>query len=290
MKVYDCFMFFDELMLLDLRLHMLDPYVDYFVIAESTYTHSGHTKKLLFDISQYKAFAHKIRYIIVDEPPPDLYGRDDPIDTPNNKAIYNALRRDNFQRNALMQGINDATDKDIIIVSDLDEIPNLAHINFEDIKQRYIIFMQQFFYYKFNLRLNNHPWAGSKACKRKHFKSPQYLRNIKTKRYHPLLRPDTWFDEKKHYSIATINNGGWHYTCLKTPEAIDFKLSHFAHHPEYDHNPLGIERIKKLIEDKKAVWITHMPDSADPSLSTVEWHELPAQIRENREKYIEYLA
>lgn len=290
MQVYDCFMFFDEIMLLELRLRMLDPYVDYFVISESTYTHSGHRKELLFDKNQFSEFAHKIHYIVVDQPPPDLYTADELLDRPRDKAVLNALKYDNHQRNALMQGLNDAGNDDIIIISDLDEIPNLEGVDFNKIRNRYIIFMQQFFYYKFNLRLDNRPWPGSKACRKKHLKSPQFLRNIKLKRYHPLLRPDTWLNEKKHYSIAIIEHGGWHYTCLKSPEDIDFKLNHFAHHQEYTESKLDTDAINKLIAEKKALWITEMPDTADPSLSTIEWHELPAFIRNNKEKYQAFLA
>jgi len=56
MKIYDCFMFFDEEMLLDLRLNIMDKYVDKFVIAEATYTHSGSAKKLIFDIKKFSKF------------------------------------------------------------------------------------------------------------------------------------------------------------------------------------------------------------------------------------------
>ena len=73
MKIYDCFMFFDEEMLLDLRLNIMDKYVDKFVITEATYMHSGKPKKLIFDINKFQKFKDKIIYIVVDKPPPDLY-------------------------------------------------------------------------------------------------------------------------------------------------------------------------------------------------------------------------
>ena len=72
MKIYDCFMFFDEEMILDLRLNILDKYVDKFIITEATYMHNGRPKKLLFDINKYSKFKDKIIYIVVDKPPPDL--------------------------------------------------------------------------------------------------------------------------------------------------------------------------------------------------------------------------
>ena len=69
MKIYDCFMFFDEEMLLDLRLNIMDKYVDKFVITEATYTHSGSAKKLIFDIKKFSKFKDKIIYIFVDKQP-----------------------------------------------------------------------------------------------------------------------------------------------------------------------------------------------------------------------------
>ena len=72
MKIFDCFMFFDEEMLLDLRLNIMDKYVDKFVITEANYMHNGNTKKLIFDINKYSKFKDKIIYIVVDSPPPDL--------------------------------------------------------------------------------------------------------------------------------------------------------------------------------------------------------------------------
>ena len=77
MKIYDCFMFFDEEMLLDLRLNILNKYVHKFVITEATYMHSGKPKKLIFDINKFSKFKDKIIYIVVDKPPPDLYKIDE---------------------------------------------------------------------------------------------------------------------------------------------------------------------------------------------------------------------
>ena len=73
MKIYDCFMFFDEEMLLDLRLHVMNKYVDKFVITEANYMHNGKPKKLIFDINKYQKFKDKIIYVVVDQPPPDLF-------------------------------------------------------------------------------------------------------------------------------------------------------------------------------------------------------------------------
>ena len=89
MKIFDCFMLFDEEMLLDLRLNIMNKYVDKFVISEATYMHNGKPKKLIFDINKFKKFKDKIIYIVVDQPPPDLLSinKTDSFDTKESKKI-----------------------------------------------------------------------------------------------------------------------------------------------------------------------------------------------------------
>ena len=124
-------MFFDEEMLLDLRLNIMNKYVDKFVITESTYMHSGSPKKLIFNINKFSKFKDKIVYIPVDKPPPDLIkiNDQDNISTKQSKMIVNAKKREMYQINKTQDGIVDANPDDIIIVSDVDEIPNLAENN-----------------------------------------------------------------------------------------------------------------------------------------------------------------
>ena len=93
MKIYDCFMFFDEEMLLDLRLNIMDKYIDKFVITEASYMHSGKPKKLLFDINKFPKFKDKIIYIVVDTPPPGLLkiSNEDSKDVKDLKKIQRLL-------------------------------------------------------------------------------------------------------------------------------------------------------------------------------------------------------
>ena len=76
------------------------------------------------------------------------------------------MARDYFQRESLSQGIEDARENDLILISDLDEIPNLGGLNFESIKNNIIIFKQKMFYYKLNLLYQDFTWLGSKATKK----------------------------------------------------------------------------------------------------------------------------
>ena len=95
MKIYDCFQFFDEEMLLDLRLNIMDKYVDKFVITEATYMHNGNPKKLIFDINKFSKFKDKIIYIVVDKQPPDLFkiseNDNNKQDTRGQKLILNGF-------------------------------------------------------------------------------------------------------------------------------------------------------------------------------------------------------
>ncbi len=134
-------MYFDEDLVLDLRLNLLDKYVDYFVIVESKYNHKGEPKKLNFNIQNYKKFEKKIIYLVFDQEPSDLYKfekKDTQADI-SSKYIFNASKRENGQRNFISQGLKDASSEDMIIISDVDEIPNLVGINFSAIKNEIII-------------------------------------------------------------------------------------------------------------------------------------------------------
>ena len=180
MKIYDCFMFYDEDLVADLRFNILNEYVTEFVVVEIKFTHSGEKRKLLFDINNYSKFKNKINYIILENEPNNLemVNDDDSADKKNSKYIMNALKRENYQRNGIMKGLTKANSEDLILISDVDEIPNLSALDNLKIKNEIILFKQNFYYYKFNLKLEDMPWFGSKACKYKVLKSPQWLRNM----------------------------------------------------------------------------------------------------------------
>ena len=169
MNIYDCFMYFDEDLLLDLRLNTLNKYVKKFVITEATYTHNGSKKKLNFDINKFKKFRDKINYIVVDEQPSNILKlvNGESEERKKEKLILNGMARDYFQREKLQNGLKDANDDDFIIISDLDEIPDLSSLDFSKIKNKIIIFQQKMFYYKFNLLYEDFNWFGSKAIRKK---------------------------------------------------------------------------------------------------------------------------
>ncbi len=295
MKVFDCFMFYDEEMLLDVRLNTLDKYIDKFIIVESNHTHSGKKRNLVFDIKNYPNFKHKIQYLVIEDVPKNIekINDQDSKDEKESKIIMNAIKRENYHRNSIAYLLKAADPNDQIIISDLDEIPNLENINFNSIRNKIILFNQKIFYYKFNLLLENMNWFGSKSCKMKNLISPQWLRNIKSKKY-PLWRIDTLFSNKKYNNIFQVQNGGWHFTNVKTPEEIDQKLRNFAHHAEYEQSNIGPKEVDKMIKEKKPVYdlVNNSRESKDRKqmkLKTIDTNQLPLYLRENKEKFKQWI-
>ena len=291
MKVFDCFMYFDEEIVLDLRLNMLDPYVDYFVIVESIFTHKGDKRKLKFNHEKFNKFKKKIIYLIYDEKPKEI----EPINDEDSdyelsrKFILNAAYRENGQRDFITRGLSNAEDDDLILVSDVDEIPNLENIDLKKINQEIIFFKQNMFYYKFNLKLPNLEWYGTKGCKKKNLKSPQWLRNIKDKKY-PFYRIDTYFSEKKYINLRFINNGGWHFSNIKTANEIQYKLKSYLHHREFDVNPMTANEIENIIENKQAIYDLTVDKTVNKigngnKLEKFPLIELPKYIQNNLEKF-----
>ena len=295
MKIYDCFMYFDEDVVLDVRLNYLNEYVDKFVIIEAEYNHKGEKRKSKFDIKKFHKFKDKIIYLLVDQEAPFIEEIND-LDSKNKKdgkLIMNALKRENFQRNNIAVGLKEAVDEDWIIISDIDEIPNLKDNNLENIKSPIIFFKQLMMYYKFNLILENYPWVGSKACKKKDLKSPQWLRNIKDRAY-SWWRIDTIFSDTKYIKIKIIENGGWHFSYLKSPEDIEKKLKSYLHHTEYELNPVGIKNIKEMIVNRKTIYNLKVDSRTNKfdggnKLEKIDLNLLPSYILQNKNRFKEWI-
>ena len=292
MKFIDCFMYFDEDMILDIRLNILDKFVSYFIICEANYLHNGSKKEFKFDINKFSKFKDKIIYIPLEQQPKNLriINNSDDVLLKNSKILDNALLRENFQRDFLYNKIKNFEDEDFIIISDVDEIPNLE--NFKN-KSKITFFEQKMFYYKFNLLHKDFLWYGSKITKKKNLISPQWLRNVKSKKY-PLWRFDILFSKTKYNKINFIKDGGWHFTNVKSPEKIDYKMKNFLHHLEYEESGLDVEDIKKIISDKK-VFYDHQADKkekkwgAEINLVRENDYNLPKYIIKNKEKFNNWL-
>ena len=237
MKIIDCFSYFDEDIILEIRLSTLYDYVDEFVICEATLDHAGNKKELNFKLENFKRYKEKINYIVVDDLPKEV--------KKFKKNWHPAHARDQFQRNALVRGIKHCNENDLIMISDLDEIPNPNKISeFED-KNKYVCFVQGNYLLKFNLINTTEPyWYGTRMCRKKDLKSPQWLREIKAKKipFYKFYKPK--FDK-------FIYDGGWHFSSVKSPEEIYKKLNCYSEQQWNNEKFKNMEIIKRKIDQKK---------------------------------------
>lgn len=289
MKIFDCFQFFDEDMMLDLRLNILNDYVDKFVIVENLYMHSGTKKKQNFKIENFKKFQNKIEYILVDQLPKDLLDiKKIPLESRASRIIDNTLKIEHNQRNKILEGIKDSDDNDLILISDVDEIPNLKDIK-KKINKKIIFFKQKIFYYKFNLKYSGLYWTGTKGILKKNLKSPQWLRDVKDRKY-PIWRLDILFNKMKYNNVQFIEDGGWHFTNFRSPKELELKLKNFGHHVEFLESGLQLEDIKKMIKENRAIYdykadMRENKWAGEKKLEISSKAELPVYINLNYEKY-----
>ena len=269
MKIYDCFSYWDEDLLLDLRLNILDKYVDYFVIVEGNKTWQNNAKELRFDINNFINFKDKIINVPVKNMPDG----------------ENPWLRENFQRNCIERGLTNSRPEDLIIISDVDEIPDLTNIEGYLKSKRYAVFKQKAFYYKLNMQNTTLPyWYGSRVCKKKYLKSPQWLRNLKFKK-----RPFWRIDKLRLNNI--IENGGWHFCNLKNPKDLLHKYKNMVETKDdffakdgidgrIDEKYLSIEQIKNSIEQGKNLVGKH------EYFEKIELdNSFPEYVLRNKEKY-----
>ena len=291
MRIFDCFMYFDEDLILDARLNILDKYVDFFIIVESKYNHKGEKRSLKLDLEKFKKFKNKIKYLVIEDLPNNLEaitGQDFGV-TKEHKFINNAVKRENFQRDFIKKGLDEAQDEDFILISDLDEIPCLENLNLRSVKEKIIVFKQLMTYYKFNLALPNFWWHGTKGCLKKNLKSPQWLRNVKPKKY-SLLRLDILFSEMRYNSIKFIENGGWHFTNIKSAEEIELKFKSYLHHREFELSNINLNDIREIIKNKYAIYDLNVDQRNSKigngkKLVNLADKNLPNYIIENKQKF-----
>ena len=250
MMIYDCFNFFNELDLLDVRLNYLDKYVDKFVIVESTVTFSGNEKRLYFEENKhlFDKFKDKIIHIIVDDTPDDFTRLEestgDQLQDKINQYVNRSpgwskaekqWGREIFQRESIFRGIKDCDDEDIIILSDLDEIPNadvIKNLNFDNIKCFEL--KQRLFYYHVNL-LRELNWSGTKVSKWKSVK-------------------ESTINEIRQNKItdSVISEGGWHLSFMGGEERIIEKIEAYSHQ-EFNHESIK-NNVSRNVDQKTDIF------------------------------------
>ena len=279
MKIFDCTTFFSEHLMMDIRFNVLNEKVHKFIVVEAKFSHSGQPKKLNFDIDNYKKFKDKIIYLVIENKPKNIIN-------PNDIRL-NSIKRIEQSYDYMMNGIKDASNEDLIILSDNDEIPNLDSKKFSSTNKDIMIFKQLFFYYKFNLLYDKMFWYGSKACKKKKLLSTSWLKNLKSKKY-PFWRLDTIFSKTKYRNIEIIEDGGWHFTNVKSPEDLYEKMMNFGHHDEFKESGLNIEDIRKKIINHELFYDHTLDQSSNDKwtcnykLKKIQLDKLPKYIENNK--------
>ena len=268
MAIYDCFQYFNEDHIVDLRFNILKENVDFFVIVESTINHQGERKKLHFDINKYKSLKKKIIYIVVDDTPKEIIK--------SHKGGESLVEQ--HQRNSILKGLKKCDDNDLIILSDVDEIPDLNKLKIFD-KNNYAVFSQKMFMYKLNLlNMSEDNWHGSKICLKKNLKSPQWLRNLKFKKY-PFWRID------KPKNLQIIENGGWHFSYLQKAENISKKIKSFSHGEFNKDHIINEENIRTKIEKGEDIF------EREHKIKKIEMDSsFPEYILKNKDKLKDWIV
>ncbi len=271
-KIYDCTTFYNANFLFQTRFEILKDIVDYFVVCEANKDHTGNTKYFNFDQSFLKKNEDKIIYIQVrDLPEIKLKGKKD----------YKLLK---IQMEKLFEGIKDASEDDLIIFSDEDEIPNPENIEkFKYENFKFGIFMQNMYYYKINLLSvdeGNGNWPGSRICKKKFLKSFFKLRILKPKN---LKLPFWRIDKEK--SIQLIEHGGWHFTYLMAPEDIAKKIESMA------HTEFNKEYFKEISYIQRNIELGKDPFNRNLRLEKVNIDDTyPEYIKKNLNKFVKWIS
>jgi beta-1,4-mannosyl-glycoprotein beta-1,4-N-acetylglucosaminyltransferase len=248
MKIYDCFQFFNELDLLELRLEILYDHVDHFVIIETNRTHSDLEKPLFFheNKQKYEKYLDKIIYVNHEFPQDilnmgrkegdDLYTKQynkisERYDIEENEGQlkkYPTFCRDYLQREFIKFGLVDCDDDDLIMVSDLDEFPDPKYIDEVRIKNlNNVVFMQDCFYYNINTLAHTN-WYGNYVVRYSDTKdvSLTHLRN-------------------KRVNFEKLFKAGWHFSFMGGPERVKTKIKSYSHQ-EYN-NPFILNSVEKKI-------------------------------------------
>jgi hypothetical protein len=280
--IYDCFTFFNELDLLEIRLNILDKTVDKFVLVEATKTHQGKEKPLHFNENKkrFEKFLPQIIHVIVDEYP-EYEGK-------------SAWILEHHQRNSIMNGLKDCKPDDVILISDVDEIPNPDKILLNKNKMGIKIFRQRMYYYYINCsnssNTDTYRWDGTVMLNYKDIINPQEHRHVAirmTGLFHPKLIYKIYFHlwkfshlDIKGIKLRFVNGGGWHFSYLGGVDAIIKKLEAFAHTEYNKENYKDAKAIEKAIENGEDIFgrgFTYRFVKLDATF--------PKYILDNSEKY-----
>jgi len=308
MKIYDCFIFFNELELLELRLNELDAVVDKFVIVEATKTHQGNEKPLYFEENKkrFSKFLDKIIHVVVDSYPNNISSPWNRIRLCirywalcNPKNIISPVVIENYQRNKIVEGLVGCKPNDVIIISDIDEIPNPKKITEYKDARGIKIFSGKLYYFFLNYLPKRNGkycrWAGSVMTRYGSLTSPQSLRDLVN--YVDCIYSDSLLIRLsgllklhaalvlKRQRLQVIEDSLWHFSYLGGAQRIIQKLESFccleANKEEF--------KCERKIEE--AIRSGRDPFGGNSSYEAVKIDEnFPRYLRKNLDKFKEFIA
>ena len=276
--IYDCFSFFNELDLLEIRLNVLKDVVDRFVLVEAGETHTGKPKPFYFEENRgrFAAFADRIVYRKIDRFP----------------AGHGAWWNENYQRNVISEVLAEAgaKDDDDILISDLDEIPNPDAVRRWQGTPGVKVFRQTF--YSFYLNYRNVRETNLYTTKMLSYRDSKSIYDGVKVYENEFLPGDInegttltkirrrWLPRSRGGEIR-VRDGGWHFTCLGGAAAMVRKMRAVA--PHHDFNPDD----PSLTEESMAALIAQGRGPAHKMHCFGEpiGETFPQYIRENQERY-----
>ena len=231
--IIDAVTFAWELDLLELRLNELAPVVDRFVIVESNRTHKGTLKPLYYaeNAARFAQWHDKIVHIVC------------PLMDDGN-GLPAIRRREMTQRNAILDGVRDCADDDIILISDCDEIPR-SHLVPKWLDDGIVAtYLQKLYYYNLNTYAPDRVWPGTRVCRVADARalSPHVIRN-------GLAQPDNIYPLYRH-----ITDGGWHYSYFGGAVAIHHKMTEFLHQELVTDENTTARAISEKVAAGKDIW------------------------------------
>ena len=250
--IYDCFTFFNELDLLEIRLNILQDVVDKFVIVEATQNHQGKAKPLYFQENKkrFQSFQHKIIHIIADNPPP-LTGA--PQD-----YLGNSWAIENWQRSQINNALQNCCDEDVIILSDVDEIPR-PEVIARNVKNPGIttLFVDNYNFFV-NFKSSEPPFPVVKMVTygyyRRHLPNLPFPENQKF-RILPQYRQAA--DPNKLRALpgdCLVHHGGWHFSYLGGIEQILQKRCSIVEQQYNDDETTSAEWVVQRIRQGRDIY------------------------------------
>jgi beta-1,4-mannosyl-glycoprotein beta-1,4-N-acetylglucosaminyltransferase len=257
LQLFDCFTFFNELDLLDLRLAELDPVVDRFVIGESPLTFTGKAKPLVFaeNRQRFSRYLHKIEHIVIDDMP--------------QRPETTAWHREWHQRNALARGLGSAAPDDLVMLSDVDEIPRpavLASLKADpDANRRITILESELYLYFLNTRPIKRFFSDIQAPRvvpRHVVREMQTIRAFRARfSKNPLFDPvqpfaapiRALFDFGRPLGLAVIPNATWHFTYMGGADKVREKVLSYAHTEMQTAENTSAEALEARIARREAI-------------------------------------